>query len=163
MHQQPMQLFHLCMIHQMLEKPKPGPLLSHQLWLWRLFQMWCLCQTSPFHHLYKLMYRNLSACTRCFVPCANFACCALFGTTARATAGLQIILQTAKFVRQAGGQTEFVLRVKQAGNPNFRFLEPNDQQHPYFRWLVATKPEVSCPLANEGNDCLSSRIRFCIA
>lgn len=60
------------------------------------------------------------------------------------TVGLQIILQTAKFVRQAGGQTEFVLRVKQAANPNFKFLEPNDQQHAYFRWLVATKPEVSC-------------------
>jgi len=45
-------------------------------------------------------------------------------------------------VRQAGGQTEFVLRVKQAANPNFSFLEPKDQQHPYFRWLVSTKPEV---------------------
>ncbi len=55
---------------------------------------------------------------------------------------LQIILQTAKFVRQAGGQTEFVLRVKQAANPNFNFLEPSDLQHPYFRWLVSTKPEV---------------------
>lgn len=53
----------------------------------------------------------------------------------------KIILQTAKFVRQAGGQTEFVLRVKQAANPNFSFLEPNDLQHPYFRWLVSTKPE----------------------
>ena len=56
---------------------------------------------------------------------------------------MQIILQTAKFVRQAGGQTEFVLRVKQAANPNFSFLEPNDQRHPYFRWLVSTKPEVN--------------------
>ncbi|KAL3159120.1 hypothetical protein ABBQ32_011114 [Trebouxia sp. C0010 RCD-2024] len=53
----------------------------------------------------------------------------------------KIILQTAKFVRHAGGQTEFVLRVKQAANPNFKFLEPHDQQHPYFRWLVNTKPE----------------------
>ncbi|DBA94232.1 TPA: hypothetical protein ACH3X1_001855 [Trebouxia sp. C0004] len=53
----------------------------------------------------------------------------------------KIILQTAKFVCQAGGQTEFVLRVKQAANPNFSFLEPNDLQHPYFRWLVLTKPE----------------------
>ena len=56
---------------------------------------------------------------------------------------MQIILQTAKFVRQAGPQTEFVLRVKQAANPNFNFLEPDDHLHPYFRWLVATKPEVS--------------------
>lgn len=55
---------------------------------------------------------------------------------------LQIILQTAKYVRQSGGQTEFVLRVKQAYNPNFEFLEPKSLQHAYFRWLVATKPEV---------------------
>ncbi|DBA89641.1 TPA: hypothetical protein ACH3X2_004535 [Trebouxia sp. C0005] len=53
----------------------------------------------------------------------------------------RIILQTAKFVRQAGGQTEFFLRVKQAANPNFNFLEPTDLQHPYFRWLVSTNPE----------------------
>ena len=55
---------------------------------------------------------------------------------------LQIILQTAKYVRQSGGQTEFVLRVKQAYNPNFEFLDPKSLQHAYFRWLVATKPEV---------------------
>ena len=56
---------------------------------------------------------------------------------------LQIILQTAKYVRQSGGQTEFVLRVKQANNPNFEFLEPNSSHHAYFRWLVSTKPEVN--------------------
>ena len=56
---------------------------------------------------------------------------------------VQIILQTAKYVRQAGGQTEFVLRVRQAGNSNFSFLDPNNHQYPYFRWLVSTKPEVS--------------------
>ena len=52
-------------------------------------------------------------------------------------------MQTAKFVRGSGGQTEFVLRVKQAGNPNFRFLDPKDRLHSYFRWLVETNPQVS--------------------
>lgn len=52
-------------------------------------------------------------------------------------------MQTAKFVRGSGGQTEFVLRVKQAGNPNFRFLDPEDRLHSYFRWLVETNPQVS--------------------
>ena len=52
-------------------------------------------------------------------------------------------MQTAKFVRGSGGQTEFVLRVKQAGNPNFRFLDPKDRLHLYFRWLVETNPQVS--------------------
>ena len=104
MHQQPMQLFHLCMIHQMLEKHKPWPLLSHRLWLWTLFQMWCLCQTLPFHLLYKLMYRNLSACTRCFVPCANFACCSLFGTTARP------LLACRSFCRQQNLCAKLVVR-----------------------------------------------------
>lgn len=56
---------------------------------------------------------------------------------------LQIILQTAKYVRHSGGQTEFVLRVKQANNPNFEFLEPSSLHHAYFRWLVSTKPEVN--------------------
>ena len=52
-------------------------------------------------------------------------------------------MQTAKFVRGSGGQTEFVLRVKQAGNPNFKFLDPKDRLHSYFRWLVETNPQVS--------------------
>lgn len=52
-------------------------------------------------------------------------------------------MQTAKFVRGSGGQTEFVLRVKQAGNANFRFLDPKDRLHSYFRWLVETNPQVS--------------------
>ena len=52
-------------------------------------------------------------------------------------------MQTAKFVRGSGGQTEFVLRVKQAENPNFRFLDPKDRLHAYFRWLVESNPQVS--------------------
>ena len=62
----------------------------------------------------------------------------------------QIIAQTAKFVRQAGKQSIFVLRVKQEGNPNFAFLKPDDSLHAYFQWLVDTSPEeippmVRCP------------------
>lgn len=44
--------------------------------------------------------------------------------------------QTAKFVREVGGQTEFVLGVKQAANPAFAFLKTSDRLHLYFRWLV---------------------------
>ena len=54
---------------------------------------------------------------------------------------LQIIAQTAKFVRQAGRQSIFVLRVKQEGNPNFAFLKPDDPLYAYFQWLVDTCPE----------------------
>lgn len=61
----------------------------------------------------------------------------------------QIIAQTAKFVREAGGQTEFVLSVRQAGNPNFCFLTPTDRLHPYYRWLVRVGPQEPQPLAQE--------------
>ena len=44
--------------------------------------------------------------------------------------------QTARFVREAGGQSEFKLVVQQAANPAFAFLKPRDRLHPYFRWLV---------------------------
>ncbi len=55
----------------------------------------------------------------------------------------QIIAQTAKFVREAGGQAEFVLSVRQAGNPNFGFLGRTHRLHRYFRWLVRYNPQVS--------------------
>ena len=51
--------------------------------------------------------------------------------------------QTAKFVREVGGQTEFVLGVKQAANPAFAFLKPSNRLHPYFRWLVK-EGQVCC-------------------
>lgn len=35
-----------------------------------------------------------------------------------------------------GGQSEIVLRVKQADNPFFNFLMPENDLHPYFRFLV---------------------------
>lgn len=72
---------------------------------------------------------------------------------------MQIILQTAKYVRQSGGQTEFVLRVKQASNPNFQFLDPTSQQHAYFRWLVSTKPEVTYGLVRSLTNASSSSFR----
>jgi hypothetical protein len=46
---------------------------------------------------------------------------------------LQIISQTAKFVRGNGSQVEVLLRVKHGGNPNFAFLKPDDRLFPYYR------------------------------
>ncbi len=42
--------------------------------------------------------------------------------------------QTADFVRGGGPQLEVLLRVKQAGNPAFAFLEPSDRLYPFYRW-----------------------------
>lgn len=53
----------------------------------------------------------------------------------------QVIQQTAGFVRGGGGQLEVLLRVKQAGNPLFGFLLPSDPLHPFYRWLVETRPQ----------------------
>lgn len=50
--------------------------------------------------------------------------------------------QTARFVRESGGHSELVLRVRQAQNPNFAFLRPDDRLHAYFRWLVQAAPQV---------------------
>lgn len=55
---------------------------------------------------------------------------------------VQIMVQTAKFVRESGGHSELVLRVRQAANPNFAFLRPDDPRHAYFRWLVTADPQV---------------------
>eukprot|EP00884_Botryococcus_braunii_P022087 jgi/Botrbrau1/8562/Bobra.0359s0026.1 len=63
----------------------------------------------------------------------------------------KIIAQTAKFVRAAGHQSEFVLRVKHAHNPNFAFLLPSDPLHAYFQWLVKDDPqETLSPPPEEG-------------
>ncbi|KAJ7525274.1 hypothetical protein O6H91_17G043900 [Diphasiastrum complanatum] len=48
----------------------------------------------------------------------------------------QIIAGTAKFVSEHGGQSEIILRVKQANNPSFGFLMPDNHLHAYFRYLV---------------------------
>lgn len=45
----------------------------------------------------------------------------------------QVLRQTADFVRGGGPQLEVLLRVKQAGNPAFAFLEPTDRLHPFYR------------------------------
>lgn len=53
------------------------------------------------------------------------------------------MVQTAKFVKGAGRQSIFVLRVKQANNPNFMFLMPQDRLHPYFEWLLDADLQVA--------------------
>eukprot|EP00854_Cymbomonas_tetramitiformis_P005945 gene5945-7148_t len=54
-----------------------------------------------------------------------------------------IISKTANFVRDHGGlQTEIVLRVKQASNPNFGFLFPDSELYPYFRFIIDQNPEA---------------------
>lgn len=45
----------------------------------------------------------------------------------------QIIAQTAKFVRGNGFAVEVKLRVQQAGNPKFDFLNTQDRLFPYYR------------------------------
>ena len=55
----------------------------------------------------------------------------------------QVIAQTAGYVREAGGQSEFRLGVAQAGNPNFAFLHPADRLFPYYRWLLQAAPDDS--------------------
>ena len=57
----------------------------------------------------------------------------------------QIMEQTARFVRDVGGQTEFLLGVQQAANPAFSFLKPHHRLHPYFRWLVQEGAQVWPP------------------
>jgi hypothetical protein len=58
----------------------------------------------------------------------------------------QILVETARFVRSNGGQVEVLLRVKQAANPAFKFLEPGHVLHPYYRWVLDTDPQVKPPL-----------------
>ncbi|KAJ4981730.1 hypothetical protein NE237_032567 [Protea cynaroides] len=48
----------------------------------------------------------------------------------------QIIARTAIFVRKHGGQSEFVLNVKQRANRAFGFLMPDHHLHAYFKFLV---------------------------
>jgi hypothetical protein len=50
--------------------------------------------------------------------------------------------QTARFVREAGGQAEFVLRVRQAANPAFAFLAPGARCHAFYRWLLDAAPQA---------------------
>lgn len=56
---------------------------------------------------------------------------------------LQVIAQTADFVREAGGQSEFRLGVAQAGNPNFAFLRTEHRLFPYYRWLLQNPQSAS--------------------
>ncbi len=46
---------------------------------------------------------------------------------------VQIIAQTANFVRNNGKQIEVLLRVKHGDNPNFAFLITHDRLFPYYR------------------------------
>lgn len=52
----------------------------------------------------------------------------------------KIITETAKFLRINGGQVEVLLKVKQASNPNFGFLNHDHPLHPYYRWIVDANP-----------------------
>ena len=52
------------------------------------------------------------------------------------------MLNTARFVAEAGGQAELVLRARQSTNPHFAFLRPDSRLQPYFRWLVRAQPQV---------------------
>ncbi|KAH7651012.1 SWAP/Surp domain-containing protein [Dioscorea alata] len=73
----------------------------------------------------------------------------------------QIILRTALFVSEHGGQSEIILRVKQGNNPTFGFLMPDHHLHPYYRFLVdhpellkaddSSKPQNEKSSDNEGN------------
>lgn len=53
----------------------------------------------------------------------------------------QIMVGTAKFVSEHGGQSEIILKVKQGSNPMFGFLNPDHYLHEYFRFLVQN-PEL---------------------
>ncbi|MCO5561541.1 hypothetical protein L7F22_015161 [Adiantum nelumboides] len=48
----------------------------------------------------------------------------------------QIITGTAKFVKEHGGQSEVLLKVKQGSNPMFGFLNIDHHLHEYYRFLV---------------------------
>ncbi|KAH7306346.1 hypothetical protein KP509_22G007400 [Ceratopteris richardii] len=48
----------------------------------------------------------------------------------------QIIAGTAKFVKEHGGQSEVLLKVKQGNNPLFGFLNVDHHLHEYYRFLL---------------------------
>ena len=54
----------------------------------------------------------------------------------------QVMLQTARFLRQEGDHLELVLRVRQGQNASFAFLKPGSPLHDYYRWLVHAEPQV---------------------
>ena len=58
----------------------------------------------------------------------------------------QVMMQTARFVRQEGDQLELVLRIRQGRNASFRFLKPDSHLYDYYRWLVHAEPQVSISL-----------------
>ncbi|GMH32873.1 hypothetical protein BSKO_00707 [Bryopsis sp. KO-2023] len=84
----------------------------------------------------------------CFVP--DFAVPEhLINATPTSERIHKLMSQTARFVREAGGQAEVMLRVKQGNNPNFRFLLPDDQMFTYYRWLVEENPQPASPPVKE--------------
>lgn len=74
-----------------------------------------------------------------------------------------MIAQTAAFVREAGGQSEFRLGVAQAGNPNFAFLRPDDRLFPYYRWLLQADPQVHALLTQNKSEMHVNIIGWCTA
>lgn len=74
----------------------------------------------------------------------------------------QIIVGTAKFVKEHGGQSEVLLKVKQGNNPMFAFLNIDHHLHEYYKYLVqhpellqsasqsTTKPAEASQTTGEG-------------
>lgn len=62
---------------------------------------------------------------------------------------VQIMTQTAAFVRAHGGSVEVMLRLKQAANSRFTFLMPADRLFPWYRWLVEEGPPAQVRGASE--------------
>ena len=54
----------------------------------------------------------------------------------------RIMLKTSRFIRREGTKMEVVLRIKQAGNPNFNFLFAEDELYPLLRWLIDSKVDL---------------------
>lgn len=62
----------------------------------------------------------------------------------------QIMVGTAKFVKEHGGQSEVLLKVKQGSNPMFGFLNVDHHLHEYYRFLVE-HPELLQPVSQSSS------------
>lgn len=49
---------------------------------------------------------------------------------------LEVIMRTAKFIRDQGPQMEVLMRAKQATNAKFQFLTPGDRLHPFYKHVL---------------------------
>lgn len=62
----------------------------------------------------------------------------------------QIMVGTAKFVKEHGGQSEVLLKVKQGSNPMFGFLNVDHHFHEYYRFLVE-HPKLLQPVSQSSS------------